>query len=242
MNAQGATMNLAHSHGKPGVLPSTTNISVRFVSDPPFELLLKNTMKMPAWNHEPMMPSLFQIAARMDVSATASTATCDKPPTTQPVRTPFVDLMSNPKQLKAALLEARMENETFDVSRKFKRAGHRIPRRTRNGAHNTSLREINRNRTNEISVSEKLPLKKTEFVLMAPAAKSVQLAADFTEWEKFPLEMIRSENGVWFTIVPLSPGHYSYRFIVDGEWCDDLDCPNRMPNSFGAAEAVRKIV
>jgi Glycogen recognition site of AMP-activated protein kinase len=72
-----------------------------------------------------------------------------------------------------------------------------------------------------LSTIHLIELKPTEFHLEAPFAESVKLAADFTEWEKFPLDMMKSEDGVWYTTVPLPPGHYSYRFIVDGEWCDD---------------------
>jgi 1,4-alpha-glucan branching enzyme len=64
-------------------------------------------------------------------------------------------------------------------------------------------------------------LRNIEFCLEAPFAKSVKLAADFTDWEKYPLDMIKSENGVWFIFVPLSSGNHSYRFIVDGKWRDD---------------------
>jgi hypothetical protein len=81
-------------------------------------------------------------------------------------------------------------------------------------------------------------LKKVEFSLRAPAAGSVKLAADFTDWEMFPLEMMRSADGVWFTMVPLAPGQYAYRFIVDGEWRDDPHSFKREPNPFGAENAV----
>jgi hypothetical protein len=61
-------------------------------------------------------------------------------------------------------------------------------------------------------------LKWTQFQLEASHANSVKLAAEFTDWEKFPLDMIRSKMGVWSITVPLAPGNYSYRFIVDDEW------------------------
>jgi Glycogen recognition site of AMP-activated protein kinase len=64
-------------------------------------------------------------------------------------------------------------------------------------------------------------LKWTEFKLAVPHANCVKLAAEFTDWEKFPLDMIRSETGVWSITVPLAPGNYSYRFIVDDEWLTD---------------------
>jgi 1,4-alpha-glucan branching enzyme len=84
-------------------------------------------------------------------------------------------------------------------------------------------------------------IKNTEFTLEASSAKSVLLAADFTNWEKSPLPMIKAEKGVWHVVVPLAPGNYSYRYIVDGKWSDDPQCSYRIPNSFGTANATRKV-
>jgi hypothetical protein len=50
--------------------------------------------------------------------------------------------------------------------------------------------------------------------------------------------MIKSEDGVWYIAVPLLLGHYSYRFIVDGEWCDDPHSVQRVSNPFGTTNAV----
>ncbi|HEU6448514.1 MAG TPA: isoamylase early set domain-containing protein [Verrucomicrobiae bacterium] len=81
-------------------------------------------------------------------------------------------------------------------------------------------------------------LKNMEFFLEAPMARSVKLAADFTDWDRFSLDMIQAIDGVWWTIVPLLPGKYTYRFIVDGHWCDDPRNPLRVPNPFGTSNAV----
>jgi hypothetical protein len=85
-------------------------------------------------------------------------------------------------------------------------------------------------------------LKLKEFYLAAPTAGSVKLVADFTNWEKFPLDMIKSEDGVWFTTVPLSCGTYTYRFIVDGQWRDDPHSSQCAPNPFGTANAIVNII
>jgi Glycogen recognition site of AMP-activated protein kinase len=81
-------------------------------------------------------------------------------------------------------------------------------------------------------------LRNTEFRMEAPSAKNVQLAGDFTNWEQSPLDMVQSYDGTWFTIVPLLPGTYTYRFIVDGQWLDDPSCHCHEPNPFGSANAV----
>lgn len=78
----------------------------------------------------------------------------------------------------------------------------------------------------------------TEFRLAAPAAESVKLAADFTDWDKSPLDLIKGEDGIWFIIVPLLPGQYAYRYLVDGLWHDDPQPVQLAPNPFGTMNAV----
>jgi hypothetical protein len=80
--------------------------------------------------------------------------------------------------------------------------------------------------------------KKIEFLFKAPGAMSVKLAGDFTDWESHAIDMMFSDDGTWFTVVPLMPGTYSYRFIVDGEWHDDPSAPHHMRNPFGTQNAV----
>jgi 1,4-alpha-glucan branching enzyme len=92
--------------------------------------------------------------------------------------------------------------------------------------------------TNRVSQAASVDLKPEPFQLQAPRARSVKLAAAFTEWEKCPLDMIKGENGSWFIIVPLPPGEHHYRFIVDGQWQDDPQAARRVPNPFGGENAV----
>jgi hypothetical protein len=50
--------------------------------------------------------------------------------------------------------------------------------------------------------------------------------------------MMHLQDGLWSTVVPLRPGIYSYRFIVDGKWCDDPRSSHHVPNPFGGENAV----
>jgi 1,4-alpha-glucan branching enzyme len=84
-------------------------------------------------------------------------------------------------------------------------------------------------------------LKPEAFQLKAPFARSVKLAAEFTEWAACALDMIRSESGAWFIIVPLPLGQYAYRFIVDGQWQDDPHAARHVPNPYGGANAVHVV-
>lgn len=81
-------------------------------------------------------------------------------------------------------------------------------------------------------------LRTVEFRLAAPGAGSVKIAADFTGWEKCPLDLNKDENGIWLAAIPLPPGQYSYRFIVDGQWCADPRSGQRTPNPCGLVDSV----
>lgn len=80
-----------------------------------------------------------------------------------------------------------------------------------------------------------------EFKIKVPGARAVWLAADFTHWQEQALPMKLTGNGVWGVSVALPPGTYQYRFIVDGEWCDDPECTQRVPNIHGSENAVREV-
>ena len=79
------------------------------------------------------------------------------------------------------------------------------------------------------------------FRLDAPKARCVQLAADFTDWSKLPLNLRRRQDGMWEIKLSLSPGRYGYRFLVDGQWQDDPQCTLREPNPFGTTNAVAEV-
>lgn len=79
------------------------------------------------------------------------------------------------------------------------------------------------------------------FSFATHAATSVQLAGDFTHWERSPVHLKKEEDGVWRTTVDLEPGEHHYRFLVDGQWRDDPECTLRVPNPYGSQDAVRQV-
>jgi 1,4-alpha-glucan branching enzyme len=84
----------------------------------------------------------------------------------------------------------------------------------------------------------KTPKQKITFTYAAPEAQSVLLAGDFTGWQQAPLSLKKDKAGTWKKTVSLEPGRYEYRLLVDGEWRDDPQCPNRQPNQFGGENCV----
>jgi 1,4-alpha-glucan branching enzyme len=80
------------------------------------------------------------------------------------------------------------------------------------------------------------------FQFQASAADRVKLVADFTGWEKQPLDLRRTEDGNWQIAVELPRGRYSYRFLVDNEWRDDPRGIDYEPNSYGGLNAVVRVM
>jgi chromosome partitioning protein len=58
------------------------------------------------------------------------------------------------------------------------------------------------------------------FMIEAPNAQCVQLAGDFNGWNRNGNEMELSGR-IWRKLVPLPPGRYHYRYVVDGGWVTD---------------------
>lgn len=84
--------------------------------------------------------------------------------------------------------------------------------------------------------------KPQTFSITAPDAVSVTLVGSFTHWEERPIPLKQQQpGGVWQAAVQLPPGTYHYRFIVDGEWCDDPACTVRVPNPYGTQDSVRQV-
>jgi 1,4-alpha-glucan branching enzyme len=80
--------------------------------------------------------------------------------------------------------------------------------------------------------------QKVTFRFTAPQAGTVQIAGDFTGWAEAPLAMKKDRSGTWKATVSLPPGRYEYRLLMDGQWTDDPQCPDRVPNQFGGENCV----
>lgn len=215
------TVNLAHSNGRPDALSTPAHISVRFAPAEPIDFQIKHLMKT-SQDHS-MHPALFRIAAFIEDAAAPNL------------------FESAPVVTEAAFARLRLEAAKSKIEEG--KNGHAVNAPGNGISKQRAARAVSpKNGVMHKSPGDSLcELKGTEFHLKAPFAKSVKLAADFTEWEKFPLDMIKSEDGVWYTTVPLPPGNYLYRFIVDGEWCDDPRPNPRAPNPFGTVNAVVEV-
>jgi 1,4-alpha-glucan branching enzyme len=60
------------------------------------------------------------------------------------------------------------------------------------------------------------------FVQPDVKARQVAIAGDFNGWDPATTPLRRDESlGVWQACVPVAPGRYRYRLVVDGQWVQD---------------------
>lgn len=77
-----------------------------------------------------------------------------------------------------------------------------------------------------------------EFILHAPTAQRVVVVGSFNNWDPAKTPLRRLKSGDWKARVPLPPGRHEYRFVVDGEWMNDPQAPESIPNPYGGTNSV----
>lgn len=79
-----------------------------------------------------------------------------------------------------------------------------------------------------------------QFVFVSGDASRVTLVGDFNDWDPAATPLRRvSNDGIWSVVVPLTPGRYTYAFVVDGErWLPDETAPRAPADEFGGEKSV----
>jgi chromosome partitioning protein len=80
------------------------------------------------------------------------------------------------------------------------------------------------------------------FAARFTGAKKVLIAGDFNNWSPMSTPMsTNGKPGVWVTKLPLYPGRYRYRFVVDGKWMTDPNNTYVETNQFGELNNVIEV-
>jgi 1,4-alpha-glucan branching enzyme len=77
-----------------------------------------------------------------------------------------------------------------------------------------------------------------EFAFFRPASLKVYLVGDFNGWHRTSLPMQCTEEGYWTYRLRLSPGHYQFKYLADGEWYPDYAAFGLEPGGLGAWNSV----
>jgi len=78
-----------------------------------------------------------------------------------------------------------------------------------------------------------------QFIVDAPAAETVHLVGDFTEWQPTVELEDADGDGVWSGRVPLQPGVHEYMFVIDGaDWITDPNAAGYQDDGFGQQNAI----
>ena len=77
------------------------------------------------------------------------------------------------------------------------------------------------------------------FVQPLTIADNLAIAASFNNWSptSHPFTANR-ELGVWELCVKLPPGTFTYRLVIDGQWCTDPSNDATLPNPFGETNSA----
>jgi len=80
------------------------------------------------------------------------------------------------------------------------------------------------------------------FVTQAPGAGRVCVAGDFNNWQPEATPLLRNgREDCFHALLPLQPGRYCYRFVIDGQWRTDANNTYVESNPFGELNSVVEV-
>ena len=77
------------------------------------------------------------------------------------------------------------------------------------------------------------------FAVEAEPQSEVAVAGTFNDWQPLPLAFKGSdEDAKFMKMIYLPAGKYEYKFLIDGIWSIDPNCPSWSPNEHGSLNSV----
>jgi len=127
------------------------------------------------------------------------------------------------------------------------------PAVSRTGIMQEAEREGNAQSPNPVIVSENVKrmqrlfgVRKTKqgvlFVQPEQAATQISIAGDFNNWSPTATLLKKDDKlGVWQTCIPVPPGRYRYRVVIDGQWKHDQYNTSIETNPFGELNSILEV-
>jgi len=79
------------------------------------------------------------------------------------------------------------------------------------------------------------------FTYADATAKSVFVAGEFNQWSAIANPMQKDASGTWTAAIPLKPGKYQYKFVVDGNWKQDAANADAADDTYGGKNSVKTV-
>ena len=81
--------------------------------------------------------------------------------------------------------------------------------------------------------------KKVTLECKADPGSKVFVAGTFNNWDPTSKPMkAAAADGRYRAVLMLPPGHYEYKFVIDGDWRIDVGNPRWSPNDAGTLNSV----
>ncbi len=83
-----------------------------------------------------------------------------------------------------------------------------------------------------------------QFSLVAPGARSVEVAGDFNSWQPVRAQLRDPEgDGTWSGMIPVSAGIHKYMFVIDGRrWVTDPRAHRFVDDGFGMKNSLLSVI
>lgn len=82
--------------------------------------------------------------------------------------------------------------------------------------------------------------KRVAFQLKADTGSKVFVAGTFNNWDAGK-NKLTEKNGSFSTALYLPAGKHEYKFVVNGNWIADANCPNWVPDGHGGLNSVIEV-
>ena len=83
---------------------------------------------------------------------------------------------------------------------------------------------------------------KLKLVYFSKTAAAVSVVGSFNEWEEEVQLQSRGDNGYWVAQIPVSPGEYSYSFLIDGKIrVADPTAESFLEDDFGSKNSIIRV-